>query len=139
MHELSIAADIVRCAEAALDGREGARVLEVKVDIGEISFVGQRQLLFAFDTIKAGTKLRGAKLRISHSRAKVLCRGCGYEGAIKVERSRGFVIPLISCPKCGGAVDIVSGNGYEIASMTIEAKEEDAKRKRGRGARRKGD
>jgi len=96
-------------------------------------------LLFAFDTIKGGTKLRGAKLRIAHEKARVSCKGCGYEGAIKAERSRGFVIPLISCPKCDGAVDIVSGNGYEIASMTIETKEEDAKRKRGRGARRKGD
>ncbi|MBI5001142.1 MAG: hydrogenase maturation nickel metallochaperone HypA [Euryarchaeota archaeon] len=139
MHELSIAADIVRCAEAALEGRRGARVLEVKVNVGQLSFVGRRQLLFAFDTIKDGTRLRGAKLRITHSKARVSCRGCGYEGAIKIEKSGGYVIPLIACPKCEGPVEIISGNGYNIASMTIDTEEENAKRERGGRAHRKGD
>ena len=107
MHELSLAASIVDlCAERAGD----ARVLRVRVEVGQLTAVMPDALRFAFDVCTEGTPLQGAELDIIDIPGQAACETCGQR--ILMAEPYGLCA-------CGGILQIVSGEELRVKEMEV--------------------
>lgn len=106
MHEASIAAEIIRAAEAAISDRPGFKASRLVIRAGPLCSVDPSSLCFAFEILSRDVPaLAGAEIEIRESRVSASCRACGsgpHEGFRE------------SCPSCGspmlsfeGADDLV--------------------------------
>ncbi|MCU0722416.1 MAG: hydrogenase maturation nickel metallochaperone HypA [Planctomycetes bacterium] len=116
MHELGIAEDILKAAEAALAPRPGFRALRVRIRAGRRRGVEPESLRFAFEVLSKGRPgLEGAVLEVEEDPIRFRCRACGGEAPLE------DWIPV--CPACGSADGEALG-GDEIVLESIEAEEE---------------
>jgi hydrogenase nickel incorporation protein HypA/HybF len=124
MHELSLAMGIVKTVMNSTEGRRVERVMEIEVELGELTFVTPEQLRLAFEMASQDTIAQGAKLKIKVKQGKVRCLECGYEGKVSF-RGHGEIdhrhdLPVY-CPKCSGiSMQILKGEGTEIKSIRVE-------------------
>jgi len=121
MHELSIARKIVMIALSEAKKHKAERVLQVKVRVGELSFIRPEQLSFWFKILSQGTLLEGAELVIDIEPGEVRCLSCGYKGPMMVEDDPAFhlAVPSLLCPSCGRPTKITRGKGYSIVSIRL--------------------
>jgi hydrogenase nickel incorporation protein HypA/HybF len=111
MHELAIAAAIVRIASHHAHGRP---VHAVHVAVGHLRQVVPGALAFSFELVAAGTPVEGARLELRELPAVVRCRACGVES-----EQDGF--PL-TCRACGGVdVEVIGGEELSVEALEIEA------------------
>jgi hydrogenase nickel incorporation protein HypA/HybF len=108
MHELSIANGIVEiCAERAGD----ARVIRVRLEIGQLSAVMPDAVRFCFDVCARNTVLEGAALEIVETPGRALCRDCGHEVAL---------VQLVGRCVCGSAkLRVIAGEELRIREMEV--------------------
>ena len=107
MHELSLAASIVDlCAERAGD----ARVLRVRVEVGQLTAVLPDALRFAFNVCTESTSLQGAELDIIDIPGQAACETCGQR--ILMAEPYGLCA-------CGGILQIVSGEELRVKEMEV--------------------
>ena len=134
MHEVSVMARVVESVKGSLAGRDILRVESVRLEVGDLTMLGREQLQFAWGVLTGDGPLKGSKLVIVRKPAVVACPACGFRGAPKSAPKAWShtAIPLISCPKCGGEVDIVGGRETIVRSLRAVATEEGKPRKRGR-------
>jgi hydrogenase nickel incorporation protein HypA/HybF len=108
MHELSIANAVVEaCAERA----SGARVVRVRLEIGQLSGVMPAAVRFSFDVCTRDTVLEGAALEIVETPGRASCRNCGGEVTLT-----GFA------GSCGcGSTDlcVVAGEELKVKEMEL--------------------
>ncbi len=99
-------------------------VEEVFLTIGELTFLGEEQLRFAFEILSRGTPLEGSKLTIDSEKVSVKCPGCQYHGSVEYieDGSMHYALPNLSCPKCGGKIEIVSGKSCMVRSVRVVEK-----------------
>jgi hydrogenase nickel incorporation protein HypA/HybF len=115
MHELSVAENILEIVRETLDANGGGTVRSVKICVGELAGIVPESLKFAFDAIKAGTFLEGAKLEIEKKPIVVHCENCGGESSI--ERF------LFKCPQCASEnLEIISGNELQVMEIEVDDK-----------------
>ncbi len=128
MHEYSVMNQLVSALLDELDGRDVDRVKEVRIEVGELTFLGEDQLKFAYETLGKDTILEGSKLKVESVKAKVKCEECGYEGG--VEYSEGpavhYNVPVISCPECDSKPEIAKGKETKIVGVTAVEEEDEA-------------
>ncbi|MEF8873324.1 MAG: hydrogenase maturation nickel metallochaperone HypA [Candidatus Thermoplasmatota archaeon] len=129
MHEYSVMNQLV---SALLDELEGEkenieRVKKVRIEVGELTFLGEDQLKFAFETLSKDTIVEGAELDIEKINSEVRCENCGYEGGINYSEDPAFhySVPVISCPECDSKPKIVKGKETKIVGVTAVEKEEE--------------
>lgn len=110
MHEISVMQQIIEVALREAQKNSAKIVTEVDLDVGELTFLGHEQLLFAFEILSKDTPLSGAKLKIKSVRSRLTC-SCGYEGSMqnKEDVETHFFLPSYSCPKCEKKLNIVEG------------------------------
>lgn len=107
MHELSIASAVVEtCAERAA----GARVLRVRLEIGQLAAVLPDALRFCFDVCAQGTAVEGAQLEILETQGRAVCDDC--------RRAVTLAAPL-GCCDCGGLLRIVAGEELRVKDMEV--------------------
>ncbi len=107
MHELSLATAVVdACAERAA----GARVLRVRVEIGQLAAVLPDSLRFCFEVCARGTAVEGAELEILETPGRAVCDSCG--GGVALSS------PFGRCD-CGGLLRVVSGEELRVKDMEI--------------------
>lgn len=107
MHELSIATAVVdACAERAA----GARVLRVRVEVGQLVAVLPDALRFCFDVCSQGTSVEGAELEILETPGRGACDACG--------RTVALTMPYGRCD-CGGSLRLVAGEELRVKEMEI--------------------
>ncbi len=107
MHELSLATAVVEaCAERAA----GARVLRVRLEIGQLAAVLPDSLRFCFEACAQGTAVEGAALEIMETPGRAVCEACGGRVAL--------ASPFGRCD-CGGILRIVAGDELRIKDMEI--------------------
>jgi len=113
MHELSIARSVVERAGEVAREHGAARVVAVRVRVGELSGVVAGALLFAFEAARAGTLAEAARLDVEEVPARARCTSC----------RAGFSLgspPSLCCPACARpAADVVSGRELEIAAVEL--------------------
>jgi hydrogenase nickel incorporation protein HypA/HybF len=124
MHEFSIAQQVVDVVQAAAVKAGSARVSEIHLRIGELSFIAEEQLRFAIGELSRGTPLEGAELTIGSEPGIARCRSCGAEESVSYERLRAAGAPLAVCAKCGGAVELSGGTGCTVENILIEVPED---------------
>jgi hydrogenase nickel incorporation protein HypA/HybF len=107
MHELSLATAVVEaCAERAA----GARVLRVRVEVGQLVAVLPQSLRFCFELCAQGTDVEGAELEILETPGRAVCNACAAAVAL--------TSPFGRCD-CGGVLRVVGGNELRVKNMEI--------------------
>ena len=114
-------ASIIEAVLAELAKHDVEKVEEVDMVVGELTFLGQEQLEFAYSILTQTNILKGSELVISTEKVKVLCSKCGYEGGVDyIDRGMDhFAIPNLSCPRCGGPVELVKGKSCSVTSLKV--------------------
>jgi hydrogenase nickel incorporation protein HypA/HybF len=126
MHEFSIACGLV---EKLLDftyKNPEKRIVEVLLEVGELSHIATEQLTFDYDSIIKDTPIEGSTLRIEKVDAAVNCSHCGYHGQPSYWNDAIATVPVLTlrCPTCGKAAD--ASQGQECAIRSIKFREEQA-------------
>jgi hydrogenase nickel incorporation protein HypA/HybF len=120
MHEFSIAAEMVESLLAFAGKQRAAKILEVRLTIGEFTHIEHEQLRFCFHSITKGTPLENSTLEIETSDAAVRCPHCGYAGPPKYWEGALSValVPTLQCPDGGKAAE--PAEGHECAIKTVK-------------------
>ena len=126
MHEFSIISSIMEVVKAEMDKRKAIKVLEIHIDVGELSFLSHEALQFGFGVL-AGNEPKIAKdaLKITPLPAEVKCRECGYTGPMKAGNSDEYHMnsPVFQCPKCKGPIDILKGKECTVTNIKMEVED----------------
>ncbi len=108
MHEMSITQNMVDLCEEKAGGR---RVVEVTVEIGELSGVVPESVEFCFAACTKKTTLEGARLIIERIPAYGRCEACGTDYRLQAH--------FDPCPGCGG-YRVVVNSGEELRVKELE-------------------
>jgi len=120
MHEVSVMAGIVESVLKELEKHDVLRVEEVVLTLGELTFLGEEQLQFAYEIITRETALQGSTLVIVPEETELQCLSCGYQGkADKVGEEFHMAMPSLACPKCKGKVKVLKGRSCRVTSMRV--------------------
>ncbi|MGB9837805.1 hydrogenase maturation nickel metallochaperone HypA [Methanothermobacter sp.] len=122
MHELSMADAIVRTVIDAAEKNDAVEVLEVTVEIGQLTLLNPEQIIFMLEVLSEGTILEGANFNLEVVPAEIECE-CGYEGVVEADEL-DHLAPVISCPECGGhEFQVRAGRECNVKNIKIEKKE----------------
>ena len=107
MHELGLATAVVdACAERAA----GARVLRVRVEVGQLVAVLPDSLRFCFDVCARGTLVEGAELEILETPGRAVCATAATASCWRHHSDAA---------RCGGSLRIVAGEELRVKDMEI--------------------
>jgi hydrogenase nickel incorporation protein HypA/HybF len=121
MHEVSIMSSIIESVLTELKKYRLEKVEEVTLIIGEMTFLGEDQLRFAYEVLTKGTILEGSTLNMETEGAEVKCRSCSYLGKADYMDDEMYhtSVPLLSCPRCGEAVEVTKGKSCIVRSVKV--------------------
>jgi len=129
MHEASVVANIVDAVLEELKKYKVTKVNSVTMVVGDLTQLGYEQMEFAYEILSDGNILKGSKLVIKPEPIVLSCKKCGFRGPAKMidfgEDSGEHSIPVLSCPDCGGAVDVIEGEACRVESMDIETEDDE--------------
>lgn len=114
MHELAVTENIIRICCDEVKRHNVQRVLEVRLEIGELKGLVPNCIQYYFDIASKGTPAEGAKIIINKIPITMKCKKCGNEKE---------VTPCINytCENCGsGDFSMVKGNEFLIQSLEVE-------------------
>lgn len=94
MHEMSLAAGILRVVEEAAGRERFTRVQRLRLEAGALAGVEVRSLRFALEAMIPGTVLDGAMIEIDEPPGAAWCLPCGTSVTIGSRAE--------PCPLCGG-------------------------------------
>jgi len=116
-----MAKQIVENVLAEARKHNAKRVSEVHLIVGQFTFLGGEALRTAYEALAKDTMLEGSKLVIEEKKGLVKCRMCGYEGTVHLsnEHEHHEELPIICCPNCGAAVDILDGKDCVVQSVKL--------------------
>ena len=127
MHEASVVANIVDAVIEELKKYDVKKVNSVTLKIGDLTQLGTEQMEFAYEILSSGNILEGSKLIIEAEPVVLKCSKCGYQGPAKTLDTgeySGHQVPILSCPDCGGEVEIIEGQSCCVKCMDIETGDE---------------
>ncbi|MGI6009474.1 MAG: hydrogenase maturation nickel metallochaperone HypA [Methanomethylophilus sp.] len=148
MHEATVIANIVDAVLEELQKYKVKKVNSVTMVVGDLTQLGYDQMEFAWSVLTEKNILQGAKIIFEPEHITVKCKdeNCGYRGPCRMidmgEDSFEHNIPVLTCPKCGGEVDVEEGMACRIKCMDVDLEEEErcsttgTRRPRGRSSRR---
>jgi hydrogenase nickel incorporation protein HypA/HybF len=121
MHELSIASGLVEKLLEFCAQNPDRAVLEVCLELGELSHIDPGQLRFCYESISKETPLDGSILTIAKLPALVNCPHCAYHGRPDYWENALAIAPVITmrCPRCGKAVEADQGHECAIKSVRL--------------------
>jgi hydrogenase nickel incorporation protein HypA/HybF len=119
MHELSIASGLVEKLLEFSAKHPDRAIIEVRLDIGELSHIEAAQLSFCYESIIKDTPLDGSTLTIERLPALVHCQHCAYRGRPNYWDDPSMIAPVVTmrCPQCGKSVDVDQGHECSIKSV----------------------
>lgn len=117
MHEYSIVGSLLAQVEDVARKHEAARVVAVRLRIGELAGVETDLLHTAWDFLKQRSCCDGARLEVESAPVRWSCRGC------QAEIARGGALV---CERCGAPARLASGDELllERVEMEVETTEE---------------
>ena len=126
MHELSMAQAIVDTVLDAAEKNDAQDVLEITIEIGQLTMLNSEQLKFLLDVIIEGTLLENSKILIEEIPVEIRCQSCDFKGEANTEGSDHY-LTIVLCPECGGReVEITKGRECNVKNIRIEKVDEDA-------------
>lgn len=114
MHEMSIAANIIRIAESQAVESQARTVNRIDIEVGRLAGVEISSLEFCFTTVRLSSGLAaGASLVVHVIEGRGRCPGCRAEFPID------FFVAV--CPECGsGGVEILQGRELKVRSINVD-------------------
>lgn len=98
-------------------------ILEINLEIGELTFLNPDQLRFAFEVLSEGTTAERAKLNIEKMEARIECPRCGYVGPASYEGPEdhlGYMPALLKCSVCGNReLEVTAGRECMIRDFKV--------------------
>lgn len=121
MHEYSIAEELIDTLLEQVDEEKLSETTAVHLEIGELRIISKEALSQAFDIVTQDTILSEAELEYENIPLLVRCQECEFEGEVEYDEdfSLHFSVPVLSCPKCGGSVEIIKGDELAVRSLTV--------------------
>ncbi len=121
MHEFSMTTQIVENVLREAEKHNAKKVTEVRLIIGNLTFLGIEQVRFSYKILIDGTIMEDSKLYIEEKNGAVKCSSCDYEGDLLYEDNQTYHVPAptLRCPKCGGSVTIFGGRECTIKSIKL--------------------
>jgi hydrogenase nickel incorporation protein HypA/HybF len=123
MHEFSIISSIIELVRSEMEKREASRVMEIHLEVGELSFLSHEALQFGFGVLAGNEpKIDKNALKIIPVPAEIKCRECRYAGPMKAENSDEYhmAAPIFQCPKCAGPIDVLKGKECVVKNIKME-------------------
>lgn len=122
MHEFSIVSQLVERVIEEARKRGAKRVIEVELEVGQLSFLNPEQMRFAYNILSKGTVLEKSHLIINTLDARVRCKICGFDGKPDYTDDVTYHIstPVFLCPVCGNPVEVLEGKGCIIKRVKLE-------------------
>lgn len=123
MHEFSVISSIMELVKSEMEKVRAEKVLEVHLEVGELSFLSHEALQFGFQALaESEPKISADALRIISVPAEVRCKRCGYIGAMKAEDDEAYHIgaPTFKCPECAGPIELLAGKECTVRNIRME-------------------
>jgi hydrogenase nickel incorporation protein HypA/HybF len=113
--------DIIKAALDELSNYDVIGVEELVIVIGDLTNLGEDQMGFAYEVMTRDTILSGSKLVIEREPIRLKCKECDFDGPAEILRNDGYdhTIPVLSCPKCKGPVNVEEGMACCVRSIKI--------------------
>jgi hydrogenase nickel incorporation protein HypA/HybF len=112
VHELSLAAEILRLVQDAAAREHFRRVAMLRLEAGALAGVEVGALRFALDAVAPGTCLAGAQIEIEEPPGRAWCGQCAAEVAIESRAE--------PCPHCGGlALRPTGGDSLRVLDLLV--------------------
>lgn len=113
MHELSIVMSMVDLVEDELRKNDAAKVLEIELEIGELSGVIKEAMEFALEEGAKNTIIGKSTKKIINIPGRARCNSCSYEYDVDDL--------FTACPKCNSFDStIIQGEELRIKSIVVE-------------------
>lgn len=113
MHEYAVTQSMLNIALEEAKRAGAAKILEIRLVIGDLSTILDDSVQMYFDIMSEGTLAQGAKLVFNRVRAQFRCRECGE---VFVKPPKGF-----DCPRCGGlGMPTEKGKEFYIESLEVD-------------------
>jgi hydrogenase nickel incorporation protein HypA/HybF len=121
MHEFSRTSQIVEAVLGEAEKEHAARVVEVELEIGDLTFLGIEQVRFSYKILTEKTIAKNSKLKIIQIPGRGRCDGCGYDGPLAYldDKQYQIIVPTFNCPKCGKSLSISGGRECIIKRIRI--------------------
>ncbi len=121
MHEFSRASQIVEAVLNEAARQDAAKVTEVELEIGDLTFLGLEQIRFSYEILTEKTIAKDSKLTIREIHGRGKCDGCGYDGPLSYLNDPQFQIAFqtFNCPKCGKPLTLSAGRECIIKRISI--------------------
>ena len=118
MHELSLMQGVMDVVFDSAKHAGATAVLEVHLEVGEMTECIADCLEFAFEALTIDTISEGAKLDITFVGPHSRCNECGCE----YDHDRFHM----ACPECGsGDTELLRGRDLQITSIEVDIPDED--------------
>ena len=121
MHEFSRTSQIVEAVLDEAEKQHAVKVIEVDVEIGDLTFLGIEQVRFSYKILTDKTIAKNSKLKINRVPGRGRCESCGYDGPFSCLEDKQFhmVVPTFNCPQCGKSLSISAGRECVIKRIRI--------------------
>lgn len=121
MHEFSRTSQIVEAVLNEAAKQDAAKVTQVEVEIGDLTFLGLDQVRFSYRILTDKTIAKDSKLTIKRIRARGKCDSCRYDGPLSYLDDPEFHIafPTFNCPRCGKPLTISAGRECTIKRIRM--------------------
>ena len=121
MHEVGVMTSILEAVLEELKGYRVEKVEEVFLTIGELTYLGEDQLTFAFEILTRDTILEGSKLVVEHEKVELRCPSCGYQGGAEYYQDEMYEskVPTLDCPRCGTRSEAIKGRSCTVRSIKV--------------------
>jgi len=122
MHEFSRTSQIVEAVLTEAAKQHATKIIEVEVEIGDLTFLGLEQVRFAYKVLTDKTIASNSKLTIKQIPGRGKCDGCGYDGPLSYLDDLQFhlSVPTFNCPRCGKPLSISAGRECIIKRIRIK-------------------
>jgi hydrogenase nickel incorporation protein HypA/HybF len=127
MHELSMTTQIVENVLEEAKRHRAKKILEVRLIIGKMTYLGIEQIQFSYKILSEDNMLKGSKLIIEEKDGVIECQNCNYRGIVPTNDDPIYHIPIptLKCPNCGKEAKIVEGKECRIKGIRMLKKEEE--------------
>ena len=113
MHELSLAAEILRLVQDAAVREHFQRVATLRLEAGALAGVEVCALRFALDAVAPGTCLEGASIDIEEPPGRAWCEHCATEVIINGRAD--------ACPQCGSVpLRPTGGDALRVLDVLVQ-------------------
>ncbi len=117
---------IVKTVIEAAEKNDAIEILEVTIEIGQMTMLNPEQLKFMLEVLSEDTILNGAEFNMELIPIEIECLSCGFKGEADSEELDHY-IPVINCPNCEEKnMNITAGRECNVKNIKIEKSDEDA-------------